>query len=123
MVRDFQKNPVTDEERHNCYWYAVVDDLIGGYNVSNVNKPASQANVHENEFEIGCFMTKETAQHIVELHNAWWDAIIWESYADNIMATYDRELREFYFEEVEHNRIKPLTEDEWFDYDPPYEEA
>lgn len=94
--RNFRLNPVTHEELMECYWYAVPNDLIGGYTVATVDKPDSLHNVYEGDFEIGTFMTLETAQHIAELHNAWWNIQIEDSYAENIMATYNRELEEGY---------------------------
>jgi hypothetical protein len=103
VIRDFRKNPVTDEELHNCYWYAVVNDLIGGYNVANVNKPESQTNPQNGEFEIGCFMSEGSAKHIAELHNAWWEYEIWSSYVPNIRVALENDAVE-------------LTEDAWFDY-------
>ena len=49
-------------------WYAVVDDLIGGYSASTVDKPVSQHRSPD-EFDVASFMDEETARHIVELHN------------------------------------------------------
>ena len=78
-------NPVTSAELMECYWYAVPNDLIGGYSVSTVNKPDSQHNVYEGDFEVGTFMTLESAQHIAEIHNQWWNSKVWSSYYNNIM--------------------------------------
>ena len=68
-----------------CHWYAVLNDLIGGYSVATVDKPDSLHNVYEGDFEVGTFMTREAAQHIADLHNAWWDSLVWSSYYNNIM--------------------------------------
>jgi poly-beta-hydroxyalkanoate depolymerase len=77
-----------------CYWYAVPNDLIGGYTVANVNKPDSQHNVYEGDFEVGTFMTLEVAQHIADIHNAWWSIQVWNSYSDNLDWTTYRDYHE-----------------------------
>lgn len=78
-------NPVTDKELMECRWYAVSNDLIGGYSVSTADKPESQQNIFQGDFEVGTFMTLETAQHIADIHNKWWDSKVWSSYYTNIM--------------------------------------
>lgn len=83
--RNFRTNPVTDKELMECHWYAVPNDLIGGYTVANVNKPDSQHNVYEGDFEVGTFLSLGTAKHIAEIHNLWWDSKVWSSYYNNIM--------------------------------------
>ena len=50
-------------------WYVVVNDLIGGYAISHINKPLSEHNYKAGEGELGDFLTQEIAEHIVELHN------------------------------------------------------
>lgn len=94
--RDFKLNPVTMEEEVQCIWYAVPNDLIGGWSVSNVDKPASQINVYHSQFELGTFMDRRVAEHIVNLHNKWWNRYVDDTYADNIMTTWNREMEEFY---------------------------
>lgn len=84
------------EELTFCRWYAVVDDLIGGYSISNVNKTTSNADHFKGEYDFASFIDRDVAQHMVDLHNAWWDQLVWSTYSDNLMATYDRELDEFY---------------------------
>jgi hypothetical protein len=74
------------------------------------------------EYQIAACMEEQVAKHLVRLHNKEWDGEIWDSYANNIMAVYDRELTEFYIAEAERKSY-PLTEDEWFYYPTPYEEA
>lgn len=108
MVRDFKKNPITTEELMQGYWYAVVDDTIGGFAISNVDEPVSQINPYEGKFELANFMDKGTAEHIAYLHNAWWEYTVWSSYANNILVALE-------------NDVADLTEDDWFDYDDEYE--
>lgn len=52
-------------------WFAVVNDLIGGWAVSHVDKPLSQQDWEQGEGEIADFCTEAVARHIVDLHNAW----------------------------------------------------
>jgi len=95
VKRDFGQNPITDEEVIHTYWYAVIDNLIGGWAVSNVNMPTADLNPYEGRFELGCFLAEYEARHIAELHNAWWQKQVWATYAENIHAD--------------------LTDDEWWD--------
>lgn len=52
-------------------WFAVIDDTIGGWSISLVDKPVSKLNPVRNprEITIGDFLTEELARYIVELHN------------------------------------------------------
>lgn len=50
-------------------WYAVVDDCIGGWAISNVDKPTSEQYYRKGELELGSFLTEEMARYIVGLHN------------------------------------------------------
>ena len=52
-------------------WYAVLNDTIGGYAVSNVNKPVSKLEYRRGEVEVACFVTQDDAEHIADLHNRW----------------------------------------------------
>ncbi len=99
--RNFRLNPVTSEELMECRWYAVLNDLIGGYSVATVDKPDSMHNVYEGDFEVGTFMTREAAQHIADLHNNWWDSKVWNSYSDNLDFTTFRDY---------HERVSDLTD-------------
>lgn len=54
-------------------WYPVVDDCIGGYAVSNVDKPVSGHDHDAGEGAIADFVDERVAKHIAELHNAWLD--------------------------------------------------
>lgn len=50
-------------------WYVVLDDLVGGWAVANVDKPLSAHNYEKGERHwIECF-TKELAEYLVEFHN------------------------------------------------------
>jgi hypothetical protein len=122
-MRNFKKNPITEAELQQCRWYAVSNDLIGGYSVATADKPESQLNPQNGEFEIGSFMTLKSAQHIADLHNSWWDACVWGSYYDNIMVGIGLDISNYYDGEQAPlpEGIKPLTEDDWFDYDDEYE--
>lgn len=57
------------EEYLTVPWYAVVDDLIGGWAVSNVNKTTAEMDFEQGEIEIASFASEEHARHIAELHN------------------------------------------------------
>lgn len=50
-------------------WYVVVNDAIGGWDISNVPIPVSQANPNKGEFSIAQVMTEDLAEDIVECHN------------------------------------------------------
>jgi hypothetical protein len=54
-------------------WYVVVNDLLGGWAVSNVDKPvhALMFPPHGEEYMIADMMDQRTAQHVRDLHNAW----------------------------------------------------
>lgn len=56
-------------------WYAVVDDLIGGWNVATVDKTAAEIHpgtkeAPSGEYTVACFMDEDTARHVADLHNA-----------------------------------------------------
>jgi hypothetical protein len=53
-------------------WFAVIDDCVGGYSITMVDKPTSVLNWVKNpeEIEIGNFLSKELATYIVHLHNS-----------------------------------------------------
>lgn len=48
-------------------WYAVVNDLIGGWAVSTVDAPLSD----NSGLDIADFVSEDVARHIAALHNAW----------------------------------------------------
>ena len=50
-------------------WFVVVDDLIGGFAVSNVDKPTSE--IDRPDLVITDFIDEAAARHVVELHNSW----------------------------------------------------
>lgn len=55
-------------------WYAVVNDLIGGWSVACVDKPCSAINpgTRENptgEWMVAEFMDRKTAEYVARLHN------------------------------------------------------
>lgn len=123
MVRDFRNNPITFEELTHCRWYAVANDTIGGWDVANVNIPDSRRDYRKGEYEIGCFLTREVAEHIAKLHNEAWDNYVWDTYHDNIIEGMLQSMLAYYGDEPIPlpDGVAPLTEDDWFDYDDPYE--
>lgn len=56
-------------------WYVVVNDLIGGWAISNVDKPAHALRFppHGQDYMIADMLTRESAEHVRDLHNAWLD--------------------------------------------------
>lgn len=52
-------------------WYAQADDTIGGWCVTNVNKPPSKHIIQNNEFNVAQFISEAMARHIAYLHNSW----------------------------------------------------
>jgi len=106
MTRNYIQKPITAEELMHTVWYVVENDLIGGWSISNVDKPESQRDGSAEEFEIGLFMTKAIAEHVVFQHNRWWKMYVDSTYEDNFYHEYARKLDE----------VATLTEDDWFDY-------
>jgi hypothetical protein len=84
VKRDFRKDPVTDSEVLYSRWYAVIDDTIGGWSISNVNESVANLNPYEGRFELGSFMTEVEAKHIAYVHNCWLDSVIAMSYIENL---------------------------------------
>lgn len=50
----------------DCEWFAVENDLIGGWCVMPVNESPSHGVP-----EVADFTTKELAEHIANIHNTW----------------------------------------------------
>jgi hypothetical protein len=51
-------------------WFVVQDDVIGGWAISNVDKPVSEIDTRDgSEFVITDFISKALADYIVGLHN------------------------------------------------------
>lgn len=50
-------------------WYVVVNDLVGGWGISNVDKPYSQHNFKSGDVMLGEFISKPLAEYVVALHN------------------------------------------------------
>jgi len=50
----------------NVRWQASPNTLIGGWCI----QPAGEKPLHEGGGELGDFMTRKLAEHVVELHNA-----------------------------------------------------
>jgi hypothetical protein len=62
---------MTFDEVVNLKWYPVVDDCIGGWAVSHVDKPVSEHDHDEDECSLADFVDEGMAKHIAELHNVW----------------------------------------------------
>lgn len=53
-------------------WYAVVDDVVGGWAVATVNAPVSEFLGHgEGRAVADGFWDAGHAQHVADLHNDW----------------------------------------------------
>jgi hypothetical protein len=50
-------------------WYVVVNDVVGGWSVCNVDKPISQQDPKNGEWEIADFVARDDAEAIVAEHN------------------------------------------------------
>lgn len=92
VIRDFSKDPISDTEVLNCRWYAVIDDTIGGWAISNVDQSVADLNPYEGRFELGSFLTEVEARHIADVHNDWWDKLVWRSYWPNIVYSVTTEV-------------------------------
>lgn len=92
VKRNFKKDPVTEDDLNESIWYVVVDDLVGGWAITTADTPTSQINPWNGEFEVGVFMLKEAAEHIVKLHNDWLEIKIWATYMPNIEWSFKNSL-------------------------------
>lgn len=50
-------------------WFVVINDVVGGWSVSNVDKPLSEQDHSKGEFELFECWDKDSAQYIVALHH------------------------------------------------------
>lgn len=50
-------------------WFPVVDDLIGGWAISTVDKPESERTVTNGEDGVANFITEELARYVCGMHN------------------------------------------------------
>lgn len=55
-------------------WYAVINDLVGGWCVANVDLPLSAIRPRTGERVIGDFMTEDDARRVARLLNQEEDA-------------------------------------------------
>lgn len=51
-------------------WYAVVNDLVGGWCVATVDMPLSEFGSSSTATFVGDFLTEGIARHVADLHNA-----------------------------------------------------
>jgi hypothetical protein len=49
-------------------WFAVQNDLVGGWMIATADKPASE---HRGEYAVADFLTREDAEFLCALRNAW----------------------------------------------------
>jgi hypothetical protein len=67
-----QNKSLQDEMLNTGYlhyrWYVRENDLIGGWCIMPIDEPPSYG-----ISEVADFMSRECAEHIVKLHNAWLD--------------------------------------------------
>ncbi len=54
----------------NQRWYANIENLVGGWCVTNVDKAASEIDYRIGDVLLADCVNEDIAQHIVELHNA-----------------------------------------------------
>lgn len=64
----------TDVERSILYrrWYAVPNDLIGGWSITTIDVPLSSLDGAA-DWHVGDFLTERIARHVVDLHERWFD--------------------------------------------------
>lgn len=58
----------------NTKWYVVVDDLVGGWAITNVDRPMSDRSYcrpYTGRAIADGFWDRDHAQHVVDLHNTW----------------------------------------------------
>lgn len=62
---------MTENDLMTQRWYPVEDDVVGGYCVSNVDKPVSEQDPVSLGDTIVCwgFQNQELARHVALLHN------------------------------------------------------
>jgi hypothetical protein len=76
------------------YWSAEPDEEVAGL-----------ALIVSGAVVIGYDILTPLAEHLVKIHNAWWDVKVWDSYYDNIEYSILMELESYY-------RASSGTEDE-----------
>lgn len=70
--RPADRRVIPDEELIAQQWYAVPDVLIGGWCVINTDKPDNgDVDVDVEERQLGDFLSRAIAEHVVLLHNSW----------------------------------------------------
>lgn len=52
-------------------WYAVENDLIGGWSLTNADRPCSQLVREDGEHEIASFVEERMARHMAAIHNGF----------------------------------------------------
>lgn len=62
---------LTEDDLMSATWYPIVNDLIGGWAVVNVEKlQVSDLDRKAGEVEIASFISERIARHIADLHNS-----------------------------------------------------
>jgi hypothetical protein len=58
----------------SLHWYALPDDVVGGWCIMTANVPPSQVNwrdpTEDTTYRVGSFLSKEIAEYVVSLHNS-----------------------------------------------------
>lgn len=88
---------VTEADTLNRRWYAVPDDLIGGWACATAPRPVSE--IHQGNTDhrvpVDCW-GRATAEHVASLHNAWLDhGRISPPEADALDAAFLERMRAF----------------------------
>ena len=65
-------DPLTEAEILARWWYAVPDDMVGGWAIATLDKPTSQIEKFDGEsVPVDLVLTEGIARHIAGLHNAF----------------------------------------------------
>lgn len=88
-------------------WFANPDDLIGGWQINTADKRTSE--LQAGEWQVGDFLDRRLAEHIVQLHN---EHLVQEVTASESAspAEYPTMLRQVGFDTTEDGRITRV----WF---------
>lgn len=71
MTHELPVNPaLTAEGLLRVRWHVIVDDVIGGWSLSNVNLPASVQDPNRGDRYLAEFVFREHAAYVAKLHEA-----------------------------------------------------
>lgn len=57
------------EELLRQRWYVVIDDEVGGWAITNVDKPVSEVDLDADERVLADFVHEPIGRYVVDLHN------------------------------------------------------